>query len=94
MMTQPRNNDSKEYFDELVGIHYQLMKEWWKMRDKIQDQEGKYYPKIKPTIEDYQEAIEDLSDFALGINQEISNISLGMAIEALEEKLRRDFFAM
>lgn len=31
------------------------------------------------------EAIEDIGDFAIGINQEVSNLSLGMAIEALEE---------
>lgn len=32
-----------------------------------------------------EEAIEDIGDFAIGINQEVSNLSLGMAIEALEE---------
>ena len=38
------------------------------------------------SLKDYEKAIEDLSNFALGINQEVSNISLGMAIDALTEK--------
>ena len=36
-------------------------------------------------ITENEAAIEELSDFAIGITQEISNITLGLAIKALEE---------
>jgi hypothetical protein len=36
-------------------------------------------------ITENEAAIEELSDFAIGINQEVSNITLGLAIKALEE---------
>lgn len=34
-----------------------------------------------------KEAVQELSDFAVGINQEVSNIALGLAIQALEKQI-------
>lgn len=42
--------------------------------------------KIKSTFEN-KEAVEELSDFAIGINQEVSNIALGLAIKALKKQI-------